>query len=184
MKLLYGRFRAFLSQDHQKEGSEFKIETPNAQVGVKFSKPDIEIRYEQSEEITTVCAYTVGISVTNLTSGAQIDQIPKEHCAIVQETFILVNKISEESAMLPDWERTVPLLPEDKIADESSTEALATEQLDMLFGSRIPIAVSIGAAPLVFDTLPATTQNSPGARASRPAESFGTVGFNFSLTEE
>jgi hypothetical protein len=44
LKLLYGKIKLFLSPGHQKEGSAFVTETPNAQIGVKFSQPNVEVR--------------------------------------------------------------------------------------------------------------------------------------------
>lgn len=69
VKLLWGRVRALLSPSHQKEGSTFNIETPNALVGVKFSQPKVEVIYDPNKQETTGIAHTVELLVTNLLTG-------------------------------------------------------------------------------------------------------------------
>lgn len=69
LKLLYGRIRVLLSGGHQREGSAFTVETPNAHLGVKFSQPMIEVRYDPNKQETIGIAYTVEIEATNLISG-------------------------------------------------------------------------------------------------------------------
>jgi hypothetical protein len=88
VKLLWGKVRALLSPNHQKEGSSFTIETPNALVGVKFSQPDVEVTYSPPDT-TIVCSYTVDVSVTNLTTGETILIRPQE-CATVEGNRIIV----------------------------------------------------------------------------------------------
>jgi len=69
IKLLAGRLRALLSPGHQQEGSSFTIETPNAQVGVKFSEPDIEVSYNVEKAETVGIAHTIELIATNLLTG-------------------------------------------------------------------------------------------------------------------
>jgi len=66
IKLLAGRLRALLSPGHQQEGSSFTIETPNAQVGVKFSQPDVEVSYDPEKQETVGIAHTIELIATNL----------------------------------------------------------------------------------------------------------------------
>jgi hypothetical protein len=66
VKLLAGQMQATLSAGHQKEGSAFTIETPNTLVGVKFSRPIVEVSYDPTSDTTIVDAHTVDVVVTNL----------------------------------------------------------------------------------------------------------------------
>ena len=66
IKLLAGWLRALLSPGHQQEGSSFTIETPNAQLGVKFSQPDIEVSYDPATQETIGIAHTVALMAKNL----------------------------------------------------------------------------------------------------------------------
>lgn len=72
VKIAWGRLRAKLSAGHQKAGSTFDIETPNALVGVKFSQPDVEVRYDLTKQETTGIAHTVELLVTNLLTGEKM----------------------------------------------------------------------------------------------------------------
>ncbi len=69
IKLLAGWLRAFLSSGHQQEGSSFTIETPNAQLGVKFSQPDVEVSYNPEKMETVGIAHTIELIATNLLTG-------------------------------------------------------------------------------------------------------------------
>lgn len=108
ISLAWGRIRAFLTPGHQKEGSRFDIETPNAQVGVKFSQPDVEVAYDLNTKISVARAYTVPISVKNLVTGAEIAVLPKEHQAIIYQGIITVSKISDLPDII-DQMRYIPL---------------------------------------------------------------------------
>jgi len=70
MKLLWGKMRAVLSPGHQQEGASFDIQTPNSLVGVKFSKPDVEVQYDRSSNKTYAYSPTVDLTVLDLVSGA------------------------------------------------------------------------------------------------------------------
>ncbi len=70
VKLWWGKMRAVLSPGHQEEGASFDVQTPNSLVGVKFSKPDIEVQFDLADNTTHVFAYTVDVVVLNLVSGA------------------------------------------------------------------------------------------------------------------
>ncbi len=97
LKLVWGRIRAILSQDHQKEGSKFDVHTPIAQVGVRFSQPDIEVSYDISPvltdgvnvEVTVAYAYTVDLIVTNLLTR-EFKLVEQGHKAIVYGEFIKI----------------------------------------------------------------------------------------------
>lgn len=69
LSLLAGRLRALLSPAHQHEGSAFTVETPNAQIGAKFSQPDIEVSYDPAKQETVGIAHTVALVATNLLTG-------------------------------------------------------------------------------------------------------------------
>jgi hypothetical protein len=104
LKLAWGRIRAFLSPGHQKEGSSFDVETPNAVVGVKFSEPDIEVIYDPETRSTIVRAYTVAVSVTNLMTK-EIREMSKGYQAIVQDEFLWIVPISLEIDEIPPEEK-------------------------------------------------------------------------------
>jgi hypothetical protein len=72
LSLLRGWLRAFLSPDHQQEGSAFTVETPNAQVGVKFSQPDVEVRYDPEKQETIGIAHAVELIAINLLTNEKI----------------------------------------------------------------------------------------------------------------
>jgi len=72
IKLLAGRLRALLSPGHQQEGSSFTIETPNAQLGVKFSQPDVEVSYDPEKQETVGIAHTVELIAINLLTDERI----------------------------------------------------------------------------------------------------------------
>jgi len=88
LKLLWGKIRATLSPGHQKEGSSFDVETPNALVGVKFSKPDVEVIYDPETETTYIMLYTVEGIVTNLLTR-ETKRVPRGGRAIVRAESII-----------------------------------------------------------------------------------------------
>ena len=84
MKLAWGWLRARLSPGHQKEGSTFDVETPNALVGVKFSQPDVIVHVYNG--ITKVITNVV-VVVKNLITG-EIMQLSPGSTAIITEKGI------------------------------------------------------------------------------------------------
>ena len=82
IKLLAGWVRAMLSAQHQQKGSSFTIETPNAQVGVKFSQPDVEVSYDPAKQETVGIAHTVELVVKNLLTG-EIMHVPVGSTVII-----------------------------------------------------------------------------------------------------
>lgn len=82
MKMAWGWIRAKLSPGHQKEGSTFNIETPNALVGVKFSQPDVEVSYDPAKQETVALALTVALAVKNLITDEE-KMIPIGSMAII-----------------------------------------------------------------------------------------------------
>jgi hypothetical protein len=100
LKLFWGRIRATLSPGHQKEGSSFTVETPNALAGVKFSHPVIEILYDPITQTTTIIAYTVDVIVTNLLTN-EVKQIPRGQQGIVRGELILLSPIGWQSPPSP-----------------------------------------------------------------------------------
>ena len=178
LQLVYGRLRAFLSGDHQTEGSSFEVETPNAQVGVKFSQPDVAVSYDPETQTTVVRAYTVDVSVINRLTGAEVNSIPKGQQAIVYDDYILVTKITEVS------ERSEELLrmTRDKKPAEPEEE-LAQAKMDLLLATRFGAIGTISDAPGV--TNPTTSENpAPGKRTTRPENRFQPVGFTLTVTAE
>jgi hypothetical protein len=72
VKVAWGWLRAKLSPGHQSEGSSFDMETPNALVGVKFSQPDVEIRYDPAKQETIALARTVALVAKNLLTNEEV----------------------------------------------------------------------------------------------------------------
>jgi len=72
IKLLWGRIRSKLSQGHQAPGSSYEVQTPNALVGVKFSQPDSEVRYDPESQETTAIAYRYELILTELATGSTL----------------------------------------------------------------------------------------------------------------
>lgn len=89
VKMAWGWLRAKLSPGHQKEGSSFDIETPNALVGVKFSPPDVVVSYNPEKQETVALAYTVALSILNLITNERI-MVPVGSSAIITMTGIQV----------------------------------------------------------------------------------------------
>ncbi|MCP4395686.1 MAG: FecR domain-containing protein [bacterium] len=181
LKLFYGRLRAFLSGDHQKEGSSFEVETPNAQVGVKFSQPDVLVSYDPELETTFINAYTVGIKVKNLITGAEVDDIPKGHQAIVKDKYIQVIKLTDAIREVGEWGKEEI----GKETEETEEEAEEEEQVKMnaLLGTRSPAMASISASPGA--DFPTTSQNPvPGKRPVRPDNRIEPVDFTLIIDNE
>lgn len=99
IKLLYGRIRAFLSPGHQKEGSSFTVETPNALAGVKFSRPVIDVSYDPSTETSLFKAYTVALEITNRMTR-EFRQVPRESQAIVREEMIIIDRLKSNNKLM------------------------------------------------------------------------------------
>jgi len=84
LKLWWGAIRTAIAPDHQKEGSSFDVETPNALVGVKFSQPDSEFIYDPNTEETIAIAHRFDLVLTSLLTG--------ETVLILQGSSGIVNK--------------------------------------------------------------------------------------------
>jgi hypothetical protein len=93
IKLLYGKIQAFLSPGHQKEGSSFTIDTPNATAGVKFSRPVIEASYDPKTKTSLFKTYTVPLTITNR-STKKVSQVPQGSQAIIRNESTLISLIS------------------------------------------------------------------------------------------
>jgi hypothetical protein len=91
IKLAYGTIRASLSAGHQKEGSSFTMETPNAVAGVKFSHPEFEVSYDPETATTIIIAYTVEVIVTNLLTN-EVKTIPPGSQAIIRGRLFEVSQ--------------------------------------------------------------------------------------------
>jgi len=130
LNLFAGRLRAFLSPGHQQKGSAFTVETPNAQVGAKFSKPDIEISYNPTKLETIGIAHTVELIAKNLLTG-EAKIVPVGSSVIIAGTAIkIVTGIIT-------------------IGSSSGTGTSGTESSGMVssgMGTGTKIAIGIGAA--------------------------------------
>jgi hypothetical protein len=89
IKLFAGRLRIFLSFDYQQEGSSFSVETPNAQLGVKFSEPDIEVSYNPEKAETVGIAYTVELLAKNLLTDEEV-LVPVGSTVIIGGTTVKI----------------------------------------------------------------------------------------------
>ncbi len=86
-ELWQGSLRALLSAEHQKPGSSFTVQTPNALVGVISSEPDSETMYDASSNTTIVNAHKSEVVVTNLLTGSS-KVIPQGHSGIIHQRVI------------------------------------------------------------------------------------------------
>ncbi|GAK57048.1 Fe2+-dicitrate sensor [Candidatus Vecturithrix granuli] len=86
-ELWQGSLRSILSAEHQKPGSSFTVQTPNALVGVISSEPDSEVMYDVSSNTTIVNAHKSEVVVTNLLTGSS-KVIPQGHSGIIQQRVI------------------------------------------------------------------------------------------------
>lgn len=91
IKLLNGQVRSFLVPNHQKKGSAFTIETPNATVGVKFSQPDIEVIYNSETQTTYVYPYTTDVIVRNLLTK-EVKRVQAGGQAIIQARILGISR--------------------------------------------------------------------------------------------
>lgn len=155
VKLLNGRVRAFLSPGHQKKGSAFTVETPNATAGVKFSHPEVEISYDPETRTTLILAYTVPVIVRNLITK-EFASMPKEHQAIVQEEFLWVSPIQPGVKHIPADEQ-----------DRLTNTAMLRQFRQIMRGATSPAPVSAGSR--------AETSQSPGPGSPAPGPRPRTV---------
>lgn len=76
LTMLVGWLRATLSPDHQRADSAFTVDTPNAQIGTRFSEPHFSVYVpptpEQGELETWVMADNVELEVTNRANGEMV----------------------------------------------------------------------------------------------------------------
>ena len=86
-ELWQGSLRSILSAEHQKPGSSFTVQTPNALVGVISSEPDSETMYDAGSNTTIVNAHKSEVVVTNLLTGSS-KVIPEGHSGIIQQRII------------------------------------------------------------------------------------------------
>ena len=180
LKLFYGRLRAFLSGDHQKEGSSFEVETPNAQVGVKFSQPGVLVSYDHELETSYINAYTVGSKVKNTITGAEVDDIPKGHQAIVKDKYIQVIKLTDATREIDEWGKEEIGTEEETGEGEAEEEQVA---MNALLGTCSPAMASISGCPGA--DFPSTSRNPPpGKLPVRPDSRVEPVDFTLIIDNE
>lgn len=97
-----GRVHATLSAGHQKEGSSFRVATPNMMADVTFSRPVIEVSYDPDQKKTTIDAYTVDVIVRNMLTGRSMTISPG------QQGIINRNRKLSVSPILPQPGISVP----------------------------------------------------------------------------
>ncbi|MCP4396506.1 MAG: hypothetical protein GY801_04210 [bacterium] len=151
LKLQKGRVRAFLSQEHQHEGSAFTIETPNARIDATFSEPDIEVSYSAEKAETVGLAHTVTLMAKNLTTD-ETKVVPVGSTVIIASMTIKVLTGGTE-AIAEVNDSKIP--KEGLIAQEKdSVEIIATEAIGVASASEVvptagTAATSIGTGKLV-----------------------------------
>lgn len=122
--------RATLSPAHQKKGSSFTVETPNALAEVEFSQPDVEVIYKPETRTTIIIGHTVAVTVMNLVTK-EIKRMPKAHQAIVQDEFFWI------SPFIPGVEE-IP--PEEKQHQTRTGVLLQSRQIMGGIVSTVPIS--------------------------------------------
>lgn len=96
IKLLEGRLRATIAPDHQKKGSSFKVETPDALAEVMFSQPVIEVSYDPQTKTSVFKAYTVVLKIINYLTQ-ETRKVPRGNQAIIREDSFLITPITEKA---------------------------------------------------------------------------------------
>lgn len=89
LKLTHGWVRAKPGQDAQAEGFIFDIETPNALIGVKLAKSDIEVGYAEQQQETVAIAYSADVRAEHLLSGEE-RSVPQGSTVLVQAESIQI----------------------------------------------------------------------------------------------
>lgn len=124
-ELWQGSLRSILSAEHQKPGSSFTVQTPNALVGVISSEPDSETMYDASSNTTIVNAHKSEVVVTNLLTGSS-KVIPEGHSGIIQQRIIqeLARIVASpaEILTLPTDAAQTPVEEQQEAAGENSDE--------------------------------------------------------------
>lgn len=175
VQLLAGNMRATLTPGHQKEGSAFTIETPNAMADVKFSHPVIDVSYDPVTDTTTIDAYTVDVVITNLRT-MRIQQVNQGHRAIIQQSGISIKSGIPQNPADSQSETQQPSVPdEDSETDEEQPE-----------GSQIPPFVPPPQEPeqSVSDDALLQTRTSVREATSTVPSSVGTTGTSDKDTED
>jgi len=157
IKLLAGRVRALLSPDHQKPGSAFTIETPNAQVGVKFSQPDVEVSYDPAKQETVGIAHTVELIAINLLTNEKIT-VPVGTTVIIVGILMKIAAGTAASAIAAHVGTTAATT-----AAETGTTAAGTTATGTTTGSGAGTVVALSAGALaVAGGVTAIVANSEG----------------------
>lgn len=97
LTLLEGRIHATVSSEHQKEGSSFTVETPNAIAEVTFSRPVIEVMYDPKTETSVFKAYSVVLNITNRLTR-KVNRVPRGSQAIIRRESTMLSPISSKIA--------------------------------------------------------------------------------------
>lgn len=109
-ELWQGILRATLSADHQKPGSSFTVQTPNALVGVTAAEPDSEVMYDSDSHTTIANAHKAEIVVTNLLTGSS-KVIPQGHSGIIHRRII------QELARVVGSPQEIPTFPSGSVQE-------------------------------------------------------------------
>ena len=147
---------------------------------MKFSQPDVLVSYDPELETSYINAYTVGVRVKNLITGAEVEQMPKGHQAIVKDTYIQVIKLTDALREIDDWgEEDIEKKTE---ADEESDEEVEHVRMNNLLRTRSGAMALISASP--SSDFPVTSQNPPpGKRPVSLENRVETVGFTLIIDE-
>ncbi len=89
LTMLVGWLRATLSPGHQGADSSFTVNTPNAQIGTRFSVPKFDVYVSPDQEETWAMAHTVELVVTNRLTG-EVVVVPVGSSAIIKGAIVQV----------------------------------------------------------------------------------------------
>ena len=122
-ELWQGTLRALLSADHQKPGSSFTVQTPNALVGVTAAEPESEVMYDPDSHVTIANAHKAEVIITNLLTGSS-KMIPQGHSGIIHQ------RIMQELARLIGSPQEIPTFPTGsaQVSPEHPQESEATTE--------------------------------------------------------
>ncbi len=142
LKLLYGWLRARLSPGHQKDGSAFTVNTPNAVIGVKFSQPDVEVSYNPDTLETVGIAHTMELMAKNLLTDEEV-LVP------VGSSVIIVGTTIKIVAGIISLAESTRLEPDALDAESSAAAETAADGILSGMGTGTKIAIGAGAVAAI-----------------------------------
>lgn len=173
LELLRGWLRAKLSPGHQKAGSGFTIDTPNAQVGVKFSQPDVEVSYDPTKQETVGIAHTVQLLAKNLLTDEEV-LVPVGSSVIIVGTTIKI--VAGILTLVGASEAGTAAATE--TATAGATETASTSGL----GTGTKVAIGVGATAAVGGVVAVATGSDTDNKGAEENEQLPETRENLSGT--